>query len=186
MEIKGTAVKSIAEYVKSNFTDKYGVWYKALPDQSKEIIDNISSAKWYPLNDAAVVPTRKIGEVFFDFDTKKGAWESGRHSANVALNGVYKLYVKMSSPGHIIARAGRIIAAYYNPSKMEVVERNPKSVKLSLTNFENSSDVIEYRIAGWMQRALEISGCKDVEILIPQSLTRGDNETIFECRWSDV
>lgn len=184
MEIKGTAVKSIPEYVKVNYTSEYANWVRALPQASQVIANGVSSATWYSMKDAAVEPSRKVGELFFNNDIKKGAWELGRFSADIALHGVYKLYVKFSSPGHIISRASRIFSAYYRPSKLETAEHKSNSVKLIMSQFDQPSDVIEYRIAGWIERALEISGCKSVNVKITESFTTGGSKTVFECNWN--
>lgn len=184
MEIKGTAVKSIPEYVKRNFTSEYANWIRALSPASQQIANSVSSAGWYSMTDAAVEPSKKVGELFFNNDLKKGAWELGRFSADIALNGIYKLYVKFSAPGHIISRASRIFSAYYRPSKLETADLKSNSVKLLMTQFDQPSDLIEYRIAGWVERALEISGCKGVDVNITKSLAKGDNQTVFECSWS--
>ncbi|MDA3893716.1 MAG: hypothetical protein PF517_18795 [Salinivirgaceae bacterium] len=184
MEIKGTAVKSIPEYVKQNHTSEYVNWMRALSTESQQIANGVSSATWYSMKDAAIEPSKKVGELFFNNDLKKGAWELGRFSAEIALHGVYKLYVKFSSPGHIISRASRIFSAYYRPSKMETSGQKSNSVKLVMTQFDYPSDVIEYRIAGWIERALEISGCKGIKVEIPESFTKGDTRTVYECSWS--
>ena len=97
---------------------------------------------------------------------------------------IYKLYVKFSSPGHIISRASRVFSAYYNPSKMEVAEHRAKSVKLIMTAFDQPSDVIEYRIAGWIERALEISGCSGIVVEIPESFNKSNERTVFDCSWN--
>ena len=183
MEIKGTAVKSIPEYVKQKHTSEYANWVKALPEKSQQVLSSVTAVGWYPIKDAAIIPSEKVSELFFNNDHKKGGWELGRFSADIALHGVYKLYVKFSSPGHIISRASRIFSAYYSPSKMEATDRLSNSVHLVMTEFDMPSEVIEYRIAGWMERALEISGCKGVEVNIIESFTKRDKRTIFKCSW---
>ena len=183
MEIKGTAVKTIPEFVRENYTSEYANWVNALSDNSREIVSNVKSSQWYPMQYGGVEPTRKVAEIFFNSDIKKGAWELGRYSADVALHGIYKLYVKFSSPGHIISRASRVFSAYYSPSKMHVAEHREKSVKLIMSEFENPSEVIEYRIGGWIERALEISGCNDIVVEIPESFTKGHDKTVFSCKW---
>ncbi len=185
MEIKGTAVKSIKDFVLKNYPNRYNEWFDSLPATSREImIESIISANWYSLNDAAIEPTKKIGEIFFENNLRKGAWECGRFSAETALTGIYKIYVKFSSPNHIIQRASRILPAYYSSSEIEVTESGDKYVNLKMFNIEKPTVIIEYRIAGWMERALEISGCENVKIEIPKSLTRGDQFTTFNCSWS--
>lgn len=183
MEIKGTAVKSIPEFVRQKYATEYAHWMNSLPEASKKIIESVNAANWYPLMAGGVEPTKKVGEMFFNGDYKKGAFELGRFSADISLNGIYKLYVKFASPGHIISRASRIFAAYYMPSKMETAELRPNSVKLIMTEFDQPSEVIEYRIAGWIERALEISGCKGIEVKITESLAKGNKRTVFENSW---
>lgn len=183
MEIKGTAVKTIPEFVKENYSPRYAEWIKSLPEPCREIALNVKSSAWYPLDQGGIELTQKVGLLFFDGDVKKGAWELGKYSADVALNGIYKLYVKVSSPGHIIARASRVFSAYYKPSKMQVAEHRAKSVKLIMTAFDQPNDLIEYRIAGWIDRALEISGCENVTVDITESFTKGNEQTVFYCTW---
>lgn len=184
MKIKGTAVKSIPAFVKKNFPDKYEQWLESLPEESKFLFSNgITTSHWYLLDDAAITPTSQIGKVFYN-DPKKGAWESGRYSAEEALNGIYKLYVKFSSPGHIIERAGRVFSAYYEGSVMTAKNKKAKSVDIEISVFDNPHEVIEYRIAGWMEKALEISGCKALKIDIKSSMAKGDSSTLYNITWN--
>jgi len=183
MQIKGTAVKSISDYVRKQYPSRYNEWLTGLPLTSFRILkDGINVSEWYPMHEAAIIPTTRVGELFFR-DSKKGAWECGRYSADIALTGVYKLYVKFSSPGHIIERASRVFAAYYQPSELVAANFKNKSVEVIIKKMALSHPVIEHRIAGWMERALEISGCKGIKIEIPKSLTKGANETVFSISW---
>lgn len=183
MQIKGTAVKSISDYVRKQYPTRYNEWLTSLPLTSYKLLkDGVNVAEWYPMHEAAIIPTSKVGELFFH-DTKKGAWECGRYSADIALTGVYKLYVKFSSPGHIIDRASRVFAAYYQPCELVAANFKPKSVEIIIKKMTQPHAVIEHRIGGWMERALEISGCKGIKIEIPKSLTTGSMETVFSISW---
>jgi hypothetical protein len=42
----------------------------------------------------------------------------------------------------------------------------------------NPEKVIEYRIGGWIEKALEISGNKDINVEITKSMTRVIKETL--------
>ena len=184
MEIKGTAVKSVSEFVKVKFTTEYANWLKELPVESAKIITDVRSNNWYPIKEASTVPSMAVAKLFFDNNIEKGGRELGRYSAETALSGIYKIYVRFSTPAHIIARAERIISAYYSPSKLTIANRHDKSVQVIITQFELSSNIIEYRIAGWYEKALEISGCKNVEVNILKSIANGDTTTTFECKWN--
>jgi hypothetical protein len=183
MQIKGTAVKSIGDYVRKQHPTRYNEWLTSLPLSSYKLLkDGVNVAEWYPMHDAAIIPTSKVGELFFH-DPKKGAWECGRYSAENALTGVYKLYVKFASPGHIIERASRVFAAYYQPCELVAANFKPKSVEVIIKKMSQPHPIIEHRIGGWMERALEISGCSGIKITIPKSLTNGATETVFAISW---
>jgi len=183
MEIKGTAVKSVSEFVKAKYSSEYANWIKSLPVKSAQIVSDVRTNNWYPINEASNIPSIAVAKLFFNNDIVKGGRELGRFSAETALKGIYKIYVKFSTPKHIISRAERIISAYYSPSKLEIENVKEKSVQVVITKFDESTDIIENRIAGWYERALEISGCKDVEVNILSSKAKGDSTTTFECKW---
>ncbi len=185
MEIKGTAVIAIRDYVKRNHPEQYTDWLGKLSEESREIYSAvIDSSKWYPIGSAGVEPTKIAIEMFFRGDYEKGAWEAGKFSAQKALTGIYKIFVKASSPGYIIQRASRIFATYYQPCQMDVLERTDTSVLLEISNMTESDVVIEYRIGGWIEKALEISGAKKVTIDYPKSIARGDTVTQMNINWN--
>jgi hypothetical protein len=183
MEIKGSAVKSIPDYIRKFHPEKYASWLEALPEKSKTIFTSpILPSNWYSIQDAAVVPTELLGRSIFG-DPGQGAWQCGRYSAETALTGIYKFFIKAASPFFIIDRAGKIFTTYYQPSAMEVVEKGDNYVKLHITRFEEPSELIESRIAGWIERAMEIHGVSFVTVDMEKSLTRGDSFTEFVVRW---
>jgi hypothetical protein len=58
MEIKGSAVRTIPEFIRNQFPDKFNEWMALLPPSSAQLFNNaIKSSDWYPLKDTAVVPT---------------------------------------------------------------------------------------------------------------------------------
>jgi len=183
MEIKGTAVKSIYEFVQKKFPDRLKEWIDELPEASRKIMEEaIFATQWYPLDEAGGIPTKKLGLLFYD-DIKKGAWECGRFSAEMALTGVYKVFIKLATPSYIIDRATKIFSTYYRPTELSVVDKGKNSVKLHIQKFPSPDRVIEYRIAGWMERALEINNCKNINMKIPQSLTLGHPVTEINITW---
>ena len=185
MDIKGTAVIAIRDYVKINHPDKFNEWLGSLSEEARYIYTGaIDASKWYPIRKAGVEPTRKAIELFFKGNYEKGAWEAGKFSAQKALSGIYKIFVKASSPGYIIQRASRIFAAYYQPCQMNVLDKTDTSVLLEISNMTESDIVIEYRIGGWIEKALEISGAKEVKINFPRSIAKGDTVTQLDIRWN--
>lgn len=183
MEVKGTAVKSIPEFVKAIHSDRYSQWLQSLPEASRKIMSGaIITNNWYPLKAGLSVPVSIVGSMFYG-SPAKGARTMGRYSADIALTGIYKLYVKMGSPRHIIERANRVFAAYFQPSEIVTVDSQKNTFIFRITKFDEIDEVVEHNIAGWMERALEISGCKNVQVTIPGSMTKGMSFTEFCLKW---
>lgn len=183
MEVKGTAVKTIPMFITKKYPDKYDDWYQSLSKESQDFIkEGLITNKWYPVKETAMGLTKALADTVFNGDERQAGFECGRFSADEALTGIYKIYVRASSPNHIIDRANRAFTAYYSPSEMKVVDKSDKSVTVHVTQ-EESYPIVEFRIAGWMQRALEISGCKNVSVDITKSRTSGDDVTEFVMRW---
>jgi uncharacterized protein (TIGR02265 family) len=184
MEIKGLSVKSIPEFVKKNYPERYKEWINALPEESKKIFtDFIKVNEWYPIVAGLTLPIRTVGKVFYENDWKKAVWEMGRFSASEALTGIYKIYVRFGTPRHIIDRAGRVMSAYFSNSEIKVSESTKNRLTFHIVRFDQPDEAIEYNIAGWIERALEISGSKNVKIEITKSLARKDALTEFLITW---
>jgi len=185
MEIKGSAVKSIVEFIRKNHPDRYHDWLNTLPEESKKIfMEPVLPSNWYPLNESAVIPTRHLAEMFFNGDTEKGAWQSGRYSAENALTGIYKFFIRAASPFYIISKASKILSTYYRPSDIAVIEKGDNWVLVDIARFEEPSAIIECRICGWIERALEISGAKNVKINVRKTMTKGDDVTELYMSWN--
>jgi hypothetical protein len=183
MEVKGSAVSSIPEFVKNRFGSRMNEWIGKMPPDSRQIMTNkILSSSWYPVREAVVVPTRAICDLFYGGDAR-GARESGRFSADHALSGIYKLFVKIGSPQFIIGKASNIFTSYYRPSEIKTAELSDKGTIVHITQFAEPDELVEQRIAGWIERALEISGCKGVKLQILRSLTKNDPVTEISCKW---
>jgi hypothetical protein len=185
MKIKGLTIRTTPQFVKRNFPDRYQEWIDALPVSSKAIMTNhIVVNEWYPIVESLTVPLRMVGEICYNSDWKKAVWEMGRFDAEDALTGIYKLYVRLGSPSHLISRAGRIMAAYYSDAELKLVHSEKNKVVLHIIRFDQADEAIEYNMAGWIQRALEISGCKDVDIVITKSLARKDQVSELIITWT--
>jgi len=158
MEIKGSAVKATPDFVREKHPEKFLAWLQALPPASKAILEQpVYSTNWYNLVDSVIVPTQIAGDLFFNGNHKQAAIEIGRFSSDVALKGIYKMFVRVSSPQFVLSRASSIFSAYYNPAEIKVVESKDKKCVLRLLKFQKKEELIMYRIAGWIEHTLEIT-----------------------------
>ena len=66
---------------------------------------------------------------------------------------------------------------------MEIIEKEEKRVVLHIKEFPELERLVELRICGWIERALEISGSKSVNVRITKSLTKQDAVTEIIVEW---
>jgi len=185
MEIKGYAVRSIPEFVEKQFPARFQEWLDALPEESKKIMRGlINSGNWYPIKVASVIPLKVISRLFYDGDDIRTALTIGRFGADFALTGIYKFFIQFGSPRYIIERGGRVFDNYYRPTEIAIVNSKRNNVIMHITKFPEPDEITEYTIVGWIQRALEITGCKNVNIEITKSLSRNDEVTEFDIHWA--
>jgi len=181
MDVKGGAIVSMRDYVLNNFSSRYQEWLKTFSPEVQKTIVNPLPSSWYPLQAALIEPTAKICSIFHNGDPR-GAWQVGRFSADHALKGIYSLFVKLGSPGFIVSRGSRIITNYYRPSGIKIVENQPKRAVVQIDQFEQPDQLVEFRIGGWIERAIELSGKKAVTS-ITRSMAKGDSVTEFDVQW---
>ena len=184
MQVKGTAVLTLPLFIEEKF-GKEGLekWLSNLTGEAKDVYSfRILPTNRYPIKAIMIEPTEKICELFYNNDLK-GAWESGRFSANHGLKGIYKVFVKFGSVQFLIKKATTILPTYYDSCTMEVRVFSDKNLSLYIKSFPYPNEIIDHRIGGWVERALEISGCKDIGIEIPRSLAKGDSVTELNMAW---
>ena len=174
----------MVNFIRDRFGDEgFNKWIESLSDEAKEVYKStILASQWYPLKTIISEPTRKMCDLFYDGDLK-GAWESGEYSCEEALTGVYKMYMKQGDPHYIIHKSDSILPKYYDDSEIEAVDVKDKSFKLQITKFPDMDEIIEQRIAGWVNKATVLSGCENVKTEIVQSMAKGDPITEIFTEW---
>ena len=186
MKVRGEALISLPLFIMSRFgKTQYADWLNSLnPEAQKLYSEPLDKTEWYPLKEMLIEPTQKLCEMFYNSDLK-GAFECGKYSAEYGLKGIYKVLVKLSSPEILINRATKIIQNYYEPSEVEVIDLGLDKIIVRITEFAEMEHCIEQRIAGWMTRAVEITGKKLVRTKITKSLVQNEPFSEFEITWID-
>lgn len=182
MEVRGSVLKSIDEFVSNNHSGSYSKWKDSLTNETRGYLQNIGVQKWYPLKDGVVDPTEKMCKLCYR-DPNKGAWECGRYSAEMGLTGIYKIFVLVSSPAFLLKRSSRVMTTFYAPTKIEIVKNTDTSVLLHIIELPDNNELLEHRIGGWMEKALELCGCKGISINIINALSKGDAYTAYDINW---
>ena len=184
MDVKGTAVASVPKFIEEKFgAEGLNKWLGAINPNAKTVYSQpILASKWYPLNEILIEPTHQLCNSFYG-GSLKGAWEAGRFSASYGLTGILKIFVRMGTPGFIVSRATSILPSYYQPSEIKVTDSSNSGCTVQITKFPEPSPIIENRIGGWIERALEIQGCKSVEVKITKSVANHDEVCEYTINW---
>ena len=185
MQVKGAVVHTIPLFIKKRFGEQgYERWLESLSESVNTTFSTIILKNaWFPLGAGVVEPTLRLCELFYDGDLS-GAAEQGRFSAECGIQSVFGFSVTTVSPQFIVSRAGEILQSYYQPCTIEVVETKPTSATVRITRFDSPYAVVEQRIRGWAERALEISGAKAPEVRITESMTTGSAYTELTASWN--
>ena len=184
MKVKGSIAASLQKFVKTRYSGEYERWVERLSREAREIYSRpILATEWYPLKSGIIEPTAAVGDLFYGGDRRSAAWETGRFSAQEGLSGIYRVFVLVATPQYMMKRSGKILASFYEPSALSVAAERPKGVDIHITTFPESNEIAENRIGGWMERALEICGCRNVRFEFPESLARGDSRTVYGINW---
>ncbi len=185
MEIRGKALKSIQKYVRDKHGDDgFDKWTSAISvDAYTVYATDIDGNTWYPLKTLLIEPMANIAQLFFQWNIEEAAWELGRTSADYGLKGAKRLFVKLGSAKFFLQKASELITSYYRPCEAELPEYEEGRARIQITKFPDMEKSIELRIGGWIQRALEINGCKNVEVKVTRSIAKRDPLSEFLATW---
>jgi hypothetical protein len=80
-------------------------------------------------------------------------------------------------------KSQRFFGTFYKPSTTIVDKISANHIYLNIFDMEHHSEIIEYRIAGWAQRAFEMANSTNVEVLVLKSFAKGDSFTRIDVKW---
>jgi hypothetical protein len=184
MEAKGTAIAATVEYVRSTHgEDGVRRFLDALPAESRRLLSGIiMPGAWFPVATALEAPTRVACDLFHGGDIS-AAWTIGRFSADTALKGIYKALLVFVSPTTVVERGPGILTNYYRPLKTAVRQLAPTEYALEMSGMDEPSAVVDRRIAGWTERALEMAGAQGLSVRIVRSAADGAPLTEIRFVW---
>ncbi len=114
MEIKGTAVKSIPDFIRKTHPEKYQA-LEALPESSQKLFkDGILPSNWYPMHDAAEVPTEVLGKLLYSNATQ-GAGSAAGTVPKIHSQGYINSLSRQRLPFSLSTRPARFSPPFTSP-----------------------------------------------------------------------
>ena len=185
MEVKGVIIRSTPKMILDKF-GQYGLkrWLELIsPNARRVYASEIDEEAWFPLKEILIEPMANIAQLFYDWDLKKAAWDFGRMSAEVRFHGILKLLVKIPKTNTLVEKAGEFLASHYRPCTISVPLSDTNHCIIRISHFPEMDKTTEFRICGWIERSLEIAGCKQVKVDIIKSLTNFQPVSEYELHW---
>lgn len=185
MDVKGSVLQSVPKFVHQKFGDAgLNRWMESLDKPAKDIYSQpIMPSSWYAVTPFLARPTQNLCDLFFGGDAR-GAWESGRFSADDGLRGIYRAFVMLGTPRFIVKKAATILPTFYKPSVLEVADLEERSVKVRITLFPEPHPLLDARIGGWMEQGLVLCGARNVKVALSRLMTKGDPLSEYLVSWT--
>ncbi|QRK04521.1 TIGR02265 family protein [Archangium violaceum] len=154
-----------------------------LPPADRKVLEGvIMPIGWYPLGlnlrlDAAIAASlspRDRGKAFIDM---------GRASAEDNLKGPHHVFIRKGDPHFLLSHAPEIYRLYYAVGERSYEKRGERSAVLRTVGAEIVTEADCLTIIGWHQRAIELSGGRNVLVGHPKCRARGNGHCEYHCTW---
>lgn len=156
---------------------------KRLSPEDRKVLEGVlMPIGWYPLDlnlrlDAAIVeslPSRERNKAFIGM---------GRASAEDNLNGPHHVFIRKGDPHFLLSHAPEIYRLYYAVGTRAYEKTGPRGGILRTVGAESVTEADCLTIIGWYQRAIEMSGGRDVRIEHTKCRARGNGHCEYVCAW---
>ncbi|HEY2747706.1 MAG TPA: hypothetical protein VGL86_23955 [Polyangia bacterium] len=183
MNVKGSVLRARLRYVEERGgEDGHRRFIDALAPSTRAIVDErILASGWYPF--AAFIDICEV------IDRQLGAGdlalcdELGRYGCDANLPTLYKIFFRMADVLYIVRRAAAAWRVNYDEGSMTVVGEGDHEVTLRMeVPAPHRAHCLSVR--GWIVRAGELSGAKDVRV-DERCRLNGAPHCQFELRWRD-
>jgi hypothetical protein len=182
LQIKGSAVADMIRSVKTREGEQGFRALVALVDDPFRalFLGGIFDAAWYPL-DAYVAFL--AASLKYSGDDERVL--IGRTEAVVEkqLQGLYRVFVRRRAPESIITRIVTIHRTYFNGVSVDFDLPTPGSAIVKYGGFEKHHRLLEYVLTGFYNKALELCGAKNVEVMVTVPIARGVRSCELSMTW---
>lgn len=161
----------------------YSKWKDSLSTEASQLANStIFASSWYSGYHAVFELREKVCDVFFGGDPQ-AARAVGHFAADHGLRGIYKTLIKLGSVKWVTSRATVVASRYFRPITITPLKQEKNHFIVRLEGVQTKSEPFEASLCGFNQRAIEMSGGKDVTVTCPASVAHGDPYIDFECTW---
>jgi hypothetical protein len=112
------------------------------------------------------------------------AWTMGSEMTRRDLTGIYRAFLHVVSPHHVLSMGSRFFATYFRGASMHVVEKRPGFTRVGFRDCHGFDRNLWLDVLGGCEATLEAAGAKFVRMHIEIGGRDGDVVTIATASWS--
>uniref|UniRef100_A0A7C4Y446 DUF2378 family protein n=1 Tax=candidate division WOR-3 bacterium TaxID=2052148 RepID=A0A7C4Y446_UNCW3 len=162
--VKGTGIIPVREYIKEKFGDEtLKKILNRMPKEYQEYFENLFDVQWYPLEILSTLYTLITEEI--GKGDPKVCWEVGRYTAEYGLNKIYKFFLRLGSIKLFVNKGHAMYSTYYKGSELKILKYEENYIEIQIIGIKTSDSHL-YSIGGWMEKAGELVGAKNVKVEI--------------------
>lgn len=182
MNVKGSALRSTLNYLREHFTaDRVRRVMERLPAGQRSAVEKpVLTSSWYDADVLYGLMHAMASEA--GGDPKELYRMLGRQSCDDGLNTVYKVFFKVGTPSFMLKFTLQVWSNYYSEGKMVLVAGGSQAAHLKLEDVRFVDEAICCRVTGWLERALELAGARDIHMIHEPCSIRGG----AACEWKAV
>jgi hypothetical protein len=182
LNVKGAPVKSTVQYIRDQLGDRTAAFAEGLPPEVRPWFSSpILATKSYRAEDLARLMEAYARAVGGDPETVYV--EMGRASADYSLNTVHRMFLAIGTPEMMVPRGAAAWNSYYDQGVMKAATEGPGAAVMQLTGVRLPHRAICMRIAGWMEKFVDLASGKKAVVLHTQCTLKGADMEEWTGRW---
>ncbi len=184
--VKGTLLIARMKYLRAQGTEASERVLRRLSQADQGVLRGmLLPSSWYAA-DLLLRLEMTIAAVLARGDRRLLFLDMGQFSAdtNLGRNGVQRPYVKEGDPHFLLRNVPRMYASQHSDGTRTFEQTGATSavVRHVQAGEVDADDCLT--VQGWLKRAIEISGGREVRVEETQCRARGGSSCEFTCRWS--
>jgi hypothetical protein len=181
--IKGSVLEARLRFVDKELGgDARARVMKHLLQGDRDVLQHVLAGGWYPFELGA-----RLDEAIWRVagrSRKEFFRALGRASADIHLTGVHRAFLRPNDPMGFLSGCELLYPFYYETGRRALEVVGPCEGVLVTYDADIFSEADCTTNCGWHQRALELCGARDVEVVDEACRARGDGTCRYRLRWS--
>ncbi len=185
-KVKGTLLLARMKYLRAQGGESLDRVLGRLSQADQEVLRGmLLPSSWYPLDLLSRLDTA-IAAVLSKGDRRALFLDMGRFSAdtNLGPGGSQRPFVREDDPLFLLKNLPRMYSSQHTDGTREYEQKGPKAAVVRTVGAATPEPDDCLTTVGWLKRAIELSGGREVSVTEPRCRGRGDPCCEYACSWT--